>query len=62
MKGVLEFFVARLGEKSSWVGIAALVAAFGVSVFGKPEFVEQFSTLGLALVGVVAVLIKDKGN
>jgi len=60
VKNILEFLVARLGEKSSWVGIAALVAAFGVSVFGDAAFVEQFSTLGLALVGVVAFVVKDK--
>lgn len=60
MKAVLEFLVSRASEKSTWVGVAALVAAFGVSVFGQPEFVDQFSTLGLALVGVIAVLLKDK--
>jgi len=57
---ILEFLVARLSEKSSWVGIAALVAAFGVNVFGDAAFVEQFSGLGLALIGVVAFLVKDK--
>jgi hypothetical protein len=60
MKGIVDFLIARLGERSTWLGVCTLLSVVGVKVFASPEFANQFAGAGLAIVGVVAVLLKDR--
>ena len=58
MKQVITFILDRSKERSTWLGLISLIAAFGV-VF-SPEQKEAIVTAGMALVGVVATFSKDK--
>ena len=52
----MEWIIARGKEASTWQGIIALVAAFGVAV--SPELRDAIVGAGIALVGLVQVVKK----
>ncbi|USN14317.1 hypothetical protein KABACHOK_05040 [Brevundimonas phage vB_BpoS-Kabachok] len=49
--------LARATERSTWLGVIALLAAFGVVV--QPEHVELICGVGSGLAGVILVATKD---
>ncbi len=53
----MNYILERLKEKSTWVGIIALISAFGVAI--KPELSEAIATTGVSLAGLIAVLTKE---
>ena len=57
MKALL-FVVARLKERSTWLGILGIVTAAGISL--SPEQVEAITAVGVAVGGLILVLTKDK--
>lgn len=57
---MLDFILERGKEPSTWRGLVALATAVGISV--SPELSEALIALGLALIGVLGVLTKDKTN
>lgn len=53
-----EYMLARLREGSTWRGIIAMLTAAGVSL--QPDQQEAIISLGLAIMGVVGVFMKDQ--
>ena len=54
----LNWIIDRLKERSTWLGLTALLTSFGVSL--KPELAEAIITTGLGFAGLIGVLTKDK--
>jgi hypothetical protein len=55
---MLDFILQRGKEASTWRGLVALVTAVGIAV--SPELGEAIVALGLAVIGVLGVITKDK--
>ena len=55
-----SYLLERLKEPSTWRGLTALLTAVGVAL--SPEQVNAIVSAGLALMGVLGVFTKDKGN
>jgi uncharacterized membrane protein len=55
-----SYLIERLKEASTWRGLTALLTAVGVAL--SPEQVNAIVGAGLALMGVLGVFTKDKGN
>jgi len=55
---VVSWLADRLSEKSTYVGLGLLVASLGIHL--APDAVSQYSNIGLALGGLLAVVVKDK--
>lgn len=61
MKDVIGWILNRMKEKSSWLGIIGLVtAAVGTQL--SPGLQEAVTTLGLAVVGLIALVLREKGS
>jgi len=54
----MGYIIDRLKEASTWRGLAALVTAFGVTL--SPELSDAIVAAGLGVIGLIAVLFKDK--
>jgi hypothetical protein len=54
------YLLERLKEPSTWRGLTALLTAVGVAL--SPDQVNAIVSAGLALMGVLGVFTKDKGN
>lgn len=54
----MEWLISRLRERSTWLGIVALMAGAGLKI--EPELADSIMSTGLALVGLISVLTKDK--
>ena len=57
---MLDFILERGKEASTWRGLVALATAVGITV--EPALGEAIVALGLAVIGVLGVLTKDKTN
>jgi hypothetical protein len=57
MKTFFKFAVARLGEGSSIRGAILLLSAVGITL--RPELQDAIIAAGLALAGLVGVLVPD---
>lgn len=55
-----SYLFERLKEPSTWRGLTALLTAVGVAL--SPDQVNAIVSAGLALMGVLGVFTKDKGN
>jgi hypothetical protein len=55
-----SYLLERLKEPSTWRGLTALLTAVGVAL--SPDQVNAIVSAGLALMGVLGVFTKDKGN
>lgn len=62
MSDILNWLLARLAEKTTWVGLAGVVATTGVGVFGDQAFKEQFAVLGTALISLIVMILKENGS
>ena len=56
----MNWFLDRMKEQSTWRGIVLLVTAFGVKL--DPERGEAIIALGLAIVGLINVIRKDRAT
>lgn len=54
---MLKFLTSRLKERSTWLGITAVVTAAGIAL--TPEQTEAIATAGAAIGGLVAVFTAD---
>lgn len=54
----MDYIMKRLAEPSTWRGIMALATGVGVGI--SPEMQNQIITLGLAGIGMVGMISKDK--
>lgn len=55
---MLEYLKERFSEASTWRGIIAVVTGLGVKV--SPELAESIIAMGLALMGLLGIVTKDK--
>ncbi len=55
---MIKWLVDRFKERSTWVGLISFASAAGFVV--SPELSEMIVTLGLAAVGMVMTVMKDK--
>jgi len=55
---MLKFIVDRLQERSTWLGIIAIVTAVGVHL--SPEQTEAIAVAGVSIGGAVAAFTADK--
>lgn len=53
----MNWLVKRLEERSTWVGMIWLSTAFGIKL--KPELWEYVIAIGMALAGVIDVVVPD---
>lgn len=58
MKGK-DYIVNRLKERSTWAGLVCLLTTFGLGF--APEQRDAIIGAGVALAGLAAVFLKDKG-
>lgn len=56
----MSYLLSRLREPSTYAGIAAVAAAFGLAIPG--EWVQAVSGLGVAVAGVVAVAMPERAS
>lgn len=56
----MDLILAKLSEKSTILGLCALLSAFGVSFFAAPENQAAVTQAVLGIVGVVAVVLKER--
>lgn len=56
----MQYLINRLMELSTWQGIIATVTGFGVAL--SPELGEAIASLGVAVFGVVSVIMKERGS
>lgn len=54
----MQWMLARSKERTTWVGIVALLSSFGITI--APEMIEHIITAGLAISGLIAIAVKDK--
>ena len=55
---ILQMILERAKERSTWLGLVAVLTACGVAV--KPELTEALASAGVALAGLIAVVTADK--
>ena len=60
MKNLWKFILDRAKERSTWLGLASLLAAMGLAF--SPEQTEAIITAAMAIAGSVAVFTKDKAS
>ena len=56
--GIINYILARLKEASTWRGIMALLTSLGIVI--SPETQEAILAAGLAIIGLIGILFKDK--
>lgn len=54
----MSYLLDRLGEASTWRGIFAALTGVGIAI--SPDQAAAYTALGLAIIGVIGVLTKDK--
>jgi len=59
MKSILDFILARLKEKSTWLSLITLVGSMGLCVL-NPEQTEAIATAGMGVAVAVASFTKEK--
>lgn len=52
----MQYLIDRLKERSTWLGLIALLSAIGVAL--TPEQAEAIAALGVAAAGAVGVFTK----
>lgn len=53
----MQYFLDRLKERSTWIGLISLVGVVGVTL--NPEQTEAIVTAGVGLVSAIATFTKD---
>ena len=54
----MKYIMERLGEPSTWRGIFAFITGIGIAI--NPEQIAVYTACGLAVIGVIGTLTKDK--
>jgi hypothetical protein len=60
MNRILDWALKRAQERNTWLGAVLLLSSLGVSV--SPELQAAIVQVGLAVSGLVLVLIKDRSS
>lgn len=56
MESMMQYLLARLAERSTWLGLIALLSAFGIGI--APEQSDAVIGVGTAIAGAVGVFTK----
>ncbi len=54
----MKYILSRLKERSTWLGLIALVTACGAQI--ETALAEQIIAVGMAVAGLVGIVTKDK--
>jgi|TARA_B100001971_G_C17919665_1_gene397084 hypothetical protein len=54
---IFKYFLSRLKERSTWLGMISIVTALGVSLSSEQS--EAIIAAGISVAGLVAVFTKD---
>ncbi len=54
----MKYLLSRLKERSTWLGIIAIVTALGAQI--ETALAEQIIAVGMAVAGMVGIITKDK--
>lgn len=57
MKALLGFILARLKERSTWLGLTSLLSAVGVAL--SPEISEKIVIAGVAVASLIVAATSD---
>jgi hypothetical protein len=57
---MIQYITERLNEPSTWRGVISLITGLGVKL--RPDLAESIISAGLALMGVINVVRKEKTN
>jgi hypothetical protein len=57
---MIQYIFERLNETSTWRGAISLITGLGVKL--RPDLAESIISAGLALMGVINVVRKEKTN
>lgn len=55
-----EWVIARVKEPTTWVGLTTILTAAGVSL--APELKEAIVGCGVAIGGLLAIILKEKAS
>lgn len=58
LKSAFLYALARLSERSTWIGFIGLFTAAGITI--APELAEAFASAGAGVAGLLLMLTKDK--
>ena len=58
IKTIFNWLSSRLNERSSWLGLTAILASVGVVI--SPELQDVIIQVGISVAGLIAFLTKDK--
>lgn len=53
----MKYILNRLKERSTWLGLISLAAAFGITL--EPALVEYIAAAGMAVAGIIGMLTSD---
>ena len=56
----MDYFLNRFKEASTWQGIVTIITSFGVAI--SPNLSEAIIASGVALFGIVSVVLKERGS
>lgn len=54
----MTWLLDRLKEKTTWLGLTALVTSAGIAL--SPELAEAIAVAGVAIAGLIAVVTEEK--
>lgn len=57
---MLTWLMARLVEPTTWIGLSTILTAAGVAL--APELKEAIVSTGVAVGGLLAILLKEKAS
>ena len=57
MQTIADYIVARMQERSTWIGLTTAASALGVAL--SPEQAQAIITLGVGIAGVIAAVTAD---
>lgn len=53
-----EMILNYLSQESTWLGLTAILTAVGITL--SPELTTQIAAVGLAIVGLIKVIINER--
>lgn len=57
---IIKYVLNRLNEASTWRGIILIITSLGVQM--EPEKAAAYISLGLSIVGLINVFLKEVGS
>lgn len=60
MKKILDLLLNYLTQESTYTGLTAILTAIGITL--KPELASAIASCGLAVFGLIKVIVNEKAN